>query len=756
MSAGAERAERPPSARRDLVLLAVIALVGFVLRIAAVFQFQAAHPNAASVVIDEKSYDRWARAIAAGDWLGKEVFFQEPLYPYALGSLYSITGPSLLAARLAHCGLWASTIVLVGLLARRVFGRAAGFVAAALVALHGPGLLFPSLILKENLFLTVLAALAFVLVRSRDLTGNRARIAWMVLGVLGGLGALLRGNVLVLLPVLAAWPLARRFAHREHVVPGLAHAAAFVLGVVLVLVPVAWRNAHVGGVFVLTTSGAGTNVYGGNNLENPYGRATEFSFVRGIPEHEAGDWAREAERRSGRELDPREVSSFWMGEALHSMREHPLEHARILWNKLRLTLGRYELPDNHMLDWDARYVPIARAPWPDFGLTGAWGLAGILAWTVLVVARRRPAVPCAGGATELAVLFALYLGTIVLTVTSDRARLPLLVMLGPFAGFTLVQLFAWRRTGHGLEKGVLASAMLAAFVFVWSPTLPETDRAEDFDERDFNLSVQWLDDAQHTADGRRLAEQLLAKHPQTARVRLLAATYDQRRAVRLFAEPNETSRAAGRVQLEDVLRRAIEVADEPRVFPRERFRADVLAAWVALDLHAWAEAEERFGRARAFDGDAADLRSGEAHARIGHAAAEMDEARALLAAGGADRARGETVVENALDRLQVVAQDSAVDAVLRAAARRAAGWIQFGLGRLPNAERHFRAARGLADDEDARVGLALVLAARATGLATGPEQDSALREARGIADLLDAKTRRDRGVDDALAAVRGR
>ena len=33
------------------------------------------------LMIDENSYDRWARRIAAGEWLGKEIFYQDPLYP---------------------------------------------------------------------------------------------------------------------------------------------------------------------------------------------------------------------------------------------------------------------------------------------------------------------------------------------------------------------------------------------------------------------------------------------------------------------------------------------------------------------------------------------------------------------------------------------------------------------------------------------------------------------------------------------------
>ena len=36
--------------------------------------------------------DDHPRRIAAGDWLGGEVFYQSPLYPYFLGALYTLFG----------------------------------------------------------------------------------------------------------------------------------------------------------------------------------------------------------------------------------------------------------------------------------------------------------------------------------------------------------------------------------------------------------------------------------------------------------------------------------------------------------------------------------------------------------------------------------------------------------------------------------------------------------------------------------------
>src|SRR5450755_2921721 len=51
---------------------------------------------------DSKSYDVWAQKIAAGDWLGTEVFNQAPLYPYFLGVLYTLFGRDFLLVRICQ------------------------------------------------------------------------------------------------------------------------------------------------------------------------------------------------------------------------------------------------------------------------------------------------------------------------------------------------------------------------------------------------------------------------------------------------------------------------------------------------------------------------------------------------------------------------------------------------------------------------------------------------------------------------------
>lgn len=761
-----------PRARRDAWILAAIAAAGFVLRLVAVLQYQGAHPNAEHPVIDEASYDAWARVIANGDWLGSEVFFQEPLYPYLLGAIYAFVSPERLVARITQALAWSVAGFVVALVARRAFGRASGFVAAALLTLYGPGLLFPSLLLKENVFLLVLAAFAWILLCTRDLESRgRGALAWLGLGVVGGLGALLRGNMLVLLPVFAAWPLVRARLERAPLARGLRSSACVVAGIVLALAPVALRNRAVGGELVLTTSGAGTNLYGGNNVENPYGRATEFSFIRGIPRFEAGDWRREAERRTGRALSPAETSTFWRDEVVRSVRERPLEHARILWNKLRLTLGSYEVPDNHSLEWDRAYVPLARLPWPGFGVVGVLGLAGIAMFVVLRAHRVAIARVDARAATELAVLFVLYLGTVVLTVTSDRARLPLVVLLVPFGAFELARLaqvvrgLAPRRelVFHG---GVLVLAILAVH---W-PALSAAERAEDLDKRDFNLAVQLAGEPARESEARALGERLLAAHPGSARVRVLLGELELRAALRALSTEDRATREQAASELSRLRARIDPLADDGRLVPRERYRAEVLAGSIADAQGDVAAAERRFARAREFDPDDRTLAAAHARALVTlaergsdqrarrakdavellrrllpeaaageRAALELDlaqarfwAARAELASGTVARASAEDEMRVAMLALRDLGEPSDAPRELRIRAREIGGWLQLEIGNARAAENLFRAAAKLGGGDATRLGLANALAAACEATPLPADASAKLAEAREI------------------------
>lgn len=604
-----------PLERRILALLVTVALC---LRIGVAVEYAHRHPLADRPPIDEAAYERWALSIADGDWMGKEVFFQEPLYPYWLGIIYACfddrapgtevaTPLQRTAARHTQAFLGAGLVVLVYLLTRRVFGPAAAIFASALAALERPLLAFPAFLLKPNLFLPLLASLALAALVART------RRAWFGVGVLAGLCALLRGNVLVLLPCLAGWPLLRaaRWPRR------IAGSCAFLAGAALVLAPVAWRNHRVGGEWVLTTTGAGTNFYVGNNLENPHGIATELDFERGIPEHELDDFRREAERRTGRTLTPSGVSAYWLAQAFASMRAEPLAHLWILARKLRLCLSRSEAPDNHHLDWDARYVSSLALPWPGFGVLGTLGIAGLV---LLALGGRfgapRPREPRA--ARELALFFALYLATIVLTVVSMRVRLALVVLLLPFAGWCAAAMCArlpligtWLQRADetaGLSRfppaGLCALALALGLVF--TPAYPDDERREDLAERDFNLAVYELE-AGRIEDARALADALEDEGLGSARLEILRAELDYRAALELGRATSE-DRGARLVHLDRALERLRPIATSRSSAARDRYQACALAGYVQLEAEKAAAAERSLRAARDFDPDDRRLR----------------------------------------------------------------------------------------------------------------------------------------------------
>lgn len=577
--------KRALSTRWTLLVLFVLTVA---LRLVVLAQYEAQHPLAAHPVIDERSYVEWGARIAGGEWLGREVFFQEPLYPYFIGVVFRLFGEDLHVLRLLQCALGGLTTLFVWAIARRTCGPRAAWVAGLGFAIFPPAMLLPCLLLKPNLFLPIFAALVWLLLAARP-DGKR----WVAAGILGALGALLRGNLLILLPVIALWPALRAWQTSSALRPAVRGSALFLVGATLVLLPVFARNWAVGGQFALTTSGAGTNVYGGNNADNPHGVATEFDWVRGIPRYEAGDWRREAERRLGRPLDASESSSYWLSQVSASLRANPALHLSIFWNKFRLALNQTEIPDNHHLAWDAQYVPLLRLPWPGFGMWGGLGLAGLL----LALARKQ----LSGDRLQLALLFVLYLGTIVLTVMSMRARLPLVIVLLPFAGDWVARVT--QRASLRERLPALACACLG-LGFAFFPVFDAAHGEREFAERDHNLVVSWLENDAQLERAAELAQDLATRYPNSSRLQILLADTEWRAGLALIAQGE---RASGEALVKTALARLRPLTEAQEINLRERSRAFRLAAYIQAGLGNWSAAERFFRAAREFASEDLEL-----------------------------------------------------------------------------------------------------------------------------------------------------
>src|SRR5207245_2431638 len=111
---------------------------------------------------DAFAYDGWARRIAAGDWLGRDVFYQSPLYAYWLAGIYGLGG-NVVAARVVQSILGAVSCVLLAKAAEHFFCRRVGWVAGIMMAVYPTAIFFDGVIQTSSLDLLLVSMLLFPL-----------------------------------------------------------------------------------------------------------------------------------------------------------------------------------------------------------------------------------------------------------------------------------------------------------------------------------------------------------------------------------------------------------------------------------------------------------------------------------------------------------------------------------------------------------------------------------------------------------------
>jgi 4-amino-4-deoxy-L-arabinose transferase-like glycosyltransferase len=218
---------------------------------------------------DAQDYDRHARSLAADQGYpppgpiiapGGPSAFRPPGYPLFLTGVYLLTDDSKQAGRYANAVLGAVCVLLLYLVAARIFSRRVGLWAAGLAAVYPP-LAFLSLELySEPLFIDlVLGAILAALAYRRD-----PRTRWAVLtGVLGGLATLTRANAVLILPVLALALWFRPRRSLESLGPPLAVLAA----AAAIIAPWAARNYFVFAEWAPLSTSSGFGMAGVYNDE---------------------------------------------------------------------------------------------------------------------------------------------------------------------------------------------------------------------------------------------------------------------------------------------------------------------------------------------------------------------------------------------------------------------------------------------------------------------------------------------------------
>ena len=448
------------------LLMAAIGILALILRLTCLAE-TASIASTQQLLGDAATYYAWAEKIASGSWYGDTTFYQAPLYPYVLAVLMKFGGVAVPGIRITQALFGSLACVLLAAATKKVFGLRAAVLAGLMMAAYAPAIYYDGIVQKTSLASLLLCGLLWASLSIQARLFSRADDASqtvvtpeprktpvllfsLVAGLLLGLLVLTRENALLWIPLFPIWlfwlpsSLSRR--HR------FALAGTMVLGLVLVLLPVAARNGSLGGEWSPTTFQAGPNFYIGNNM---HASGIYEPLVPGheTPVYERSDAHRLAEREMGRDLSAREVSRFWFAKSWSEIRQAPRSWISLLFQKTAMVVNHFEVPDVESLFIHQQYSVVLK-------LLSFWqfGLLAPLAAMGIVLTRERW--------KELALLYAL-IAIMVIAIVGffilGRYRFPLVPLLIPFAAVGVTQLFKavaqrqWRPLWMPLVTGIIVA-----------------------------------------------------------------------------------------------------------------------------------------------------------------------------------------------------------------------------------------------------------------------------------------------------------
>lgn len=449
-------------------------------------------------LVDAHTYDKEAAGLLAGSWPAHQPFWQAPLYSFFLAGVYRVAGAHWLAAWLANALLGAGICLLTWHLARRWLGERWALAAFAVAALYGPLIYFEGQLLREVLstFLLLLWLLAVRRAREANTT-----LWWGLAGLLLGLASVCRENTLILAPLALWWCIrsapAPSTAGAEAMEPAgrpprrnrVPAATAFLLGLILALLPTTifnWSREH---DLIPISSSGGINFYLGNNAQS-----RQTIAIR--PGRHWTDLVDRPSREAGARTALQE-SSFFYRQALRWITSHPAQFAGNTLYKTVGLLSAHEIKRNEDI-YEGRQASwwLAALLWRagpfgfPFGLLGPPALVGL--W--MIARGRRTVHP---DALMLACAAAVFAFGIVLFFPNGRYRIPLIPILVLCAMHALATLGRWRREGAArpvwMEAAIVAVASVALVdggwvqarddpadqCFLRSTTLAEAERTDE-------------------------------------------------------------------------------------------------------------------------------------------------------------------------------------------------------------------------------------------------------------------------------------
>ena len=433
-----------PEWRADALWFGLIFVVALTLRWIYLLQART-NPYFDAPVMDPLFHHQWAQAFARGETFWNEAYFRAPLYPWFLGVIYKLFGSdNLIIPRIVQIVIGSLSCGLTYLVGKQAFSRAVGALAGLTAATYWIFMYFEGELLLPVLLVFLDLLLLWALLWSRE---RNSRSAWLLCGLLLGVSAIARPNILLLAPALVAWIFVLQ---RPNWKRAAGYSFCLFLGTIAPIVPITIRNYVVGHDVALIATQGGVNFYIGNNPNSNGITAVILGDPAAWEPCYAAQIAR-AEKAEGRKLKASEVSRWYFRQTLRFFVQQPAKAARLMLRKLEYFWSHLEIANNQDVYFVAEYyAPISRWLPVGFWLVGPLGVLGLC----LSLARARQLFPLWG-------FVLIYMVSVVLFFICARYRVPILPVLMILGAHAVVWLW---ETLHGRRWGKLtaAAAVLAA------------------------------------------------------------------------------------------------------------------------------------------------------------------------------------------------------------------------------------------------------------------------------------------------------
>jgi tetratricopeptide (TPR) repeat protein len=401
------------------------------------------------LVLDVAQYEAFARHVLNGELTHPDLGYMNPLYSFFLALVWAVAGESRTAVGVVQAVLDSLTVLWIFMLGARLFDRRVALLAAATYAAYGPAIFYSGLLLAATLVCFLLTTSLMLWLRAVD---RDARVLLVASGVLFGLAALGRPNLVLVLPVVPLlhallWPPGVVSARR------LRWLVLFGVGLLLPLGASSVRNLAASGSPSPFSTNGGINFYMGNG-PGATGVFRAPDEVSDSPLEVVTTSVAVASKQAGKPLTSRQASRYWFRQGLRHMANHPGDTVALYLRKVGLFWGRDEVPLNVDYAGGRTMVPLMRLPFVGFGLVAPLAVVG---FTLLFAGRRE------GWLAPLLVLS--YSGSVVLFFVAGRFRFPVvpwIVIGASYAAFAVIDMATRRRVGAALAAGSAVLVLLVA------------------------------------------------------------------------------------------------------------------------------------------------------------------------------------------------------------------------------------------------------------------------------------------------------